>query len=579
MTNTTRNRRTWTDEQLAQAIQQAWSWRGVLRGLELKAHGADYVKREAARLGLDTSHLGSPLRCTDDKLASVLASSASWPQVLGALGLRSGSQRCRALVAARAERLSLDTAHLGSGGYNRRRSTSSELIPQPSFLRDAAEPLAVAWFMLHGLWPAAPAEPRPYDLLLDTPDGVKRVQVKTTTSKASSGAWLARIGRHAGGGSKHNQRAPYTESEVDLFLIADGDLTLYLIPLVAVSGRTSICLTQYGGFEVGSARSVTLGNSSSRAEPLFRPASQSTSAALLASGPEGAPKSRHVPGVPPSPLKPARTRVPPRWPEEELRAAVKDASSWADLLRAFGFNPSSTKPRLALQRDVLRFGIDTSHFVGKRTWSDQALIDAAPVARTWSELCQALGLSGRTRDYKSVQRAARRLGLRLDHFALGPKAGREAVRITLPVRIALDGLTTAAPSIAAAWFLFCGCEVSAPIAPASYDLVVSISGALKRVQVKSTTCRDKRASWVVRVGHRPQGSPLTTDFIPYDVDDVDLFFIVDGDLLLYLIPLAAVAGKASLYLRAYSDFIVGDASSLLECRNSTATANDPPTAA
>jgi hypothetical protein len=44
----------------------------------------------------------------------------------------------------------------------------------------------------------------------------------------------------------------------------------------------------------------------------------------------------------------------------------------------------------------------------------------------------------------------------------------------------------------------------------------------------------------------------------------DLFFVVDGDMVLYLIPVAAVAGKATLTLRGYRRFIVGDASSLLE---------------
>jgi hypothetical protein len=44
---------------------------------------------------------------------------------------------------------------------------------------------------------------------------------------------------------------------------------------------------------------------------------------------------------------------------------------------------------------------------------------------------------------------------------------------------------------------------------------------------------------------------------------VDLFFIVDGDLLLYLIPAATVAGKVSLSLPGYKEFIVSNASSLM----------------
>lgn len=87
---------------------------------------------------------------------------------------------------------------------------------------------------------------------------------------------------------------------------------------------------------------------------------------------------------------------------------------------------------------------------------------------------------------------------------------------------------------------------------------------LKRVQVKSTTAKDARGSWIVRIGHRPDGASHTARLVPYSGDELDFFFLVDGDMMLYLIPAAAVAGKASLTLRGYRRFIVGDASSLME---------------
>jgi hypothetical protein len=52
-------------------------------------------------------------------------------------------------------------------------------------------------------------------------------------------------------------------------------------------------------------------------------------------------------------------------------------------------------------------------------------------------------------------------------------------------------------------------------------------------------------------------------------DEVDLFFVVDGDLLLYLIPASVAAGRTTLSLGAYRDFIVGDASSLLHSLDPT----------
>jgi hypothetical protein len=244
--------------------------------------------------------------------------------------------------------------------------------------------------------------------------------------------------------------------------------------------------------------------------------------------------------------------------------ATEQATSWADLLRAFGYKPSSTAPRRALQRAMERHGIDTSHFVGQRTWSDQALIEAAKTARTWAELLAALGLSTANKSCDSVRAAAQRLGLELGNITLGPKTGRQSIGIDLSARPALAHLRHAAPSIAAAWFLLCGRAVSTPNEPQPYDLIVDMPDGLKRVQVKSGTSRDARGNRLGRIGHRPDGSPKVSDFVPYGPGEVELFFVVDGELLLYLIPASAAAGKTTLSLRAYRDFIVGDARSLME---------------
>jgi PD-(D/E)XK endonuclease len=266
----------------------------------------------------------------------------------------------------------------------------------------------------------------------------------------------------------------------------------------------------------------------------------------------------------------------PRWTEDELRVATQKATSWADLLRAFGYKPSSTAPRRALRRELQRHGIDTSHFVGQRTWSDQALREAAGTAETWAELLTALGLSTANSSCDSVRAAARRLGIELSRLTLGPKVGREAIGIDLPGRPALDHLRNAAPSIAAAWFLLCGRAVSVPCEPEAYDMIVDLPDGLRRVQVKSATSRDARGAWNVRIGHRPDGSPKAADFVPYRADEMDLFLVVDGDLLLYLIPVSAVAGRTTLSLRAYRDFIIGDASSLMDSLDPTLEGEDGP---
>jgi hypothetical protein len=47
---------------------------------------------------------------------------------------------------------------------------------------------------------------------------------------------------------------------------------------------------------------------------------------------------------------------------------------------------------------------------------------------------------------------------------------------------------------------------------------------------------------------------------------IDLFFIVDGDLSLYLIPSKVIAGRVGLLLRTYAKYIVGNAAGLMTPR-------------
>ena len=85
---------------------------------------------------------------------------------------------------------------------------------------------------------------------------------------------------------------------------------------------------------------------------------------------------------------------------------------------------------------------------------------------------------------------------------------------------------------------------------------------LCRVQVKTTTHYSKNG-WMITVGRpsifHPQGAPL----IPYDPDLIDYFFMVDGDLKMYLIPSRVIAGRVRILLRTYAKYVVGNASGLL----------------
>jgi len=42
----------------------------------------------------------------------------------------------------------------------------------------------------------------------------------------------------------------------------------------------------------------------------------------------------------------------------------------------------------------------------------------------------------------------------------------------------------------------------------------------------------------------------------YDPDDIDEFFVIDGDLEFYLIPVAAVGGRYAITLSRYTTFRV-----------------------
>ncbi|MDN5558489.1 MAG: hypothetical protein L0G23_03520 [Ruaniaceae bacterium] len=69
----------------------------------------------------------------------------------------------------------------------------------------------------------------------------------------------------------------------------------------------------------------------------------------------------------------------------------------------------------------------------------------------------------------------------------------------------------------------------------------------RRVQVKTTT-RKVGGHWIASI--TTSGRVKTA----YDPDEIDDFFIIDGDLNYYLIPIAAVGGLLALQLNAYGRY-------------------------
>jgi hypothetical protein len=258
------------------------------------------------------------------------------------------------------------------------------------------------------------------------------------------------------------------------------------------------------------------------------------------------------------------------WTDDQLRSAIAAERSWRGVLRQLGLNPASSSMSRSLQKHAARLALDTGHFTGNRRWGDVQLMDAIKKASSWKEVGEYLGvvLDPPCGERTHLKSHAARLGLDTSHLSVPtsptcrPSAPPHATMSRLRYRP--EQLRRAAPSIAMAWFTLRGCTCSLPTEPEVYDLLVQSPEELLRVQVKSTMCKTGRDdAWMVKVGHGSGGKRNTVGVVPYDHEALDLYFIVDGDLRCYLIPSVVLGGRIRIYLRAYQDYFVGAATSLL----------------
>src|SRR5690348_13120062 len=125
-----------------------------------------------------------------------------------------------------------------------------------------------------------------------------------------------------------------------------------------------------------------------------------------------------------------------------------------------------------------------------------------------------------------------------------------------------DAQLPAAVAAATSWVLF-------PVEPDAYDLLADLPDGMKRVQVKTTTFKSKDG-WLAQIGRRPYSTGNNALLVPYSPEIIDLFFIIDGDLAMYLIPSRVVAGRVQILLRAYTQFIVANAAGLMVSRSPAA---------
>jgi len=232
-------------------------------------------------------------------------------------------------------------------------------------------------------------------------------------------------------------------------------------------------------------------------------------------------------------------------------------------MRKLGLNPNNGGRTLTVRRHAAWLGLDTSHFKGNRSWSDAVLRHAVTESRTWDEVLTMLGLSARAGGERTLVKAhALRLGLDISH--LGQPAPHRAAASELKPDLA--HLRLAAESLAATWFVLCGCNVAHPVVPDCYDLLVSAPEGMKRVQVKTSICNTK-VGWQAQVARRPYSIGNNALLVPYDPEMIDLFFVVDGDLMIYVIPSRALGGRTRILLRSYKKYIVGNAAGLMPARS------------
>lgn len=231
-----------------------------------------------------------------------------------------------------------------------------------------------------------------------------------------------------------------------------------------------------------------------------------------------------------------------RYSDSQLVEAVRASRSWRGVLRVLGLAATSAAAVRSVRAHADRLGLDYGHFTGQRRWTDQQLAAAIPSATSWAQVAGKLGLAGGS-STTTIRGHAVRLGLDTAHLA----PPRKPQTPSDPMRPQRANLAKAGSLMAAAWFELCGRSVSWPLEPCRYDLLVWTGVAAQRIQVKTTTVKQGGAwtAWISNSGR---------ERATYDPDEIDYFFVIDGDFGYYLIPVAAVGGLTAIRLAAYSEY-------------------------
>lgn len=228
----------------------------------------------------------------------------------------------------------------------------------------------------------------------------------------------------------------------------------------------------------------------------------------------------------------------------DLVEALKTSTSWRGVLRALKLTTTSAGSMRSVRAHADRLGLSYSHFRGQRRWSERELVDAVIASDSWAQVATALGLKGGSAT-TTLRGHAYRLALDTAHLTTQPRP-RQVDQDLVPQRALL---ARAGPLVAASWFELCGIPVSWPLEPTRYDLLVWQRGRADRVQVKTSAHR-RGSTWVVQL------ATTRKEVHTYGPEEIECFFIIDGDLNYYLIPLQVVCRLKSVSLSAYQDYLL-----------------------
>jgi len=105
-----------------------------------------------------------------------------------------------------------------------------------------------------------------------------------------------------------------------------------------------------------------------------------------------------------------------RTPYSDLHAAVAASVNYWEVVNLLGLD-ASEESRQEVQRQIRRLRLSTAHFAGgRRTYSDDSLANAVVSAKSMTDVLRHLGLSIRGRNQQRIARRIPQLNLDTSHF-------------------------------------------------------------------------------------------------------------------------------------------------------------------